>query len=273
MGVATLEDLQGTMEVIVFPKVFEQTQATWAEDAILLVAGRVDHKGDETVLLAEAVWTWEEAGALGSTEFARRVGALERGRRSAPRGGGERWANGNGYAKPGNGHAPATPVAVGPGAGGAALEARTVRTVPLVSPLRGGGVSGTIAVAFAARGRAVGGQMDVAGADDEPPLPEEVVAELIAAQQEPTLPVQAAPGQVLHVHFEPGAQDQLVGAMRELREIVHERPGDTALVLHIPAGGGRVQRMELRLGVAYDAELVATINRRLGGRTVRLSLA
>jgi hypothetical protein len=145
--------------------------------------------------------------------------------------------------------------------------------VPLVSPLRGGGVSGTIAVAFAARGRAAGGQADVALADDEPPLPEEVVAELIAAQQEPTLPVQAAPGQVLHVHFEPGAQDQLVGAMRELREIVHERPGDTALVLHIPAGGGRVQRMELRLGVAYDAELVATINRRLGGRTVRLSLA
>ena len=46
MGVATLEDLQGTMEVIVFPKVFEQTRADWAEDAILLVAGRVDHKGE-----------------------------------------------------------------------------------------------------------------------------------------------------------------------------------------------------------------------------------
>jgi hypothetical protein len=134
-------------------------------------------------------------------------------------------------------------------------------------------VTGTIGVAFAARGRAVAGQADVAVADDEPALPEEVVAELIAAEQEPTLPVQAAPGQVLHVHFEPGAQDQLVGAMRELREIVHERPGDTALVLHIPAGGGRVQRMELRSGVAYDAELVATINRRLGGRTLRLSLA
>ena len=78
---------------------------------------------------------------------------------------------------------------------------------------------------------------------------------------------------MLHVHFEPGAQDQIVGALRELREIVHERPGETTLVLHIPVGGGRVQRMELRLGVAYDAELVATINRRLGSRNVRLSLA
>ncbi|MBA2381628.1 MAG: DNA polymerase III subunit alpha, partial [Chloroflexi bacterium] len=65
MGVATLEDLQGTIEVIVFPKVFEQTESTWAEDAILLVAGRVDHKGEETVLLADAVWTWEQAIALG----------------------------------------------------------------------------------------------------------------------------------------------------------------------------------------------------------------
>jgi hypothetical protein len=279
MGVATLEDLQGTMEVIVFPKVFEQTEATWAEDAILLVAGRVDHKGDETVLLAEAVWTWEEASAMGAPEFARRVGALERGRRGGSRGSSDRWAgngNGNGH---GNGRGDtrvaAVPVAVGPGAESVvSADPRVVRTVPLVSPLRGGTVTGTIDVAFAgaARGRPLGATSDVAVADDEPPLPDEVVAELIAAEQEPTLAVQAAPGQVLHVNFEPGAQEAIVAAMRELREIVRARPGETPLVLHIPAGGGRVQRMELRSGVAYDAELVATINRRLGARTVRLNL-
>ena len=49
------------IEVVVFPKVYEQTDGDLAEGAILLVAGRVDHKGDETVLLADAVWTWEEA--------------------------------------------------------------------------------------------------------------------------------------------------------------------------------------------------------------------
>jgi hypothetical protein len=263
MGVATLEDLQGTMEVIVFPKVFEQTEQTWAEDAILLVAGRVDHKGDETVLLAEQVWTWEEASAMGSGEFARRLSALERGRRSGR-------VNGNG-------HAPAEAIPVGPGGGNGDVRAaapRVVRTVPLVSPLRGGGVTGTIAVAFPAAGRGAPRQApDVAVADDEPPLPEEVVAELRAAEQEPTLPVQAAAGQALHVTFEPGAQDQVLAALRELREIVHDRPGDTPLVLHIPAGGGRVQRMELRVGVAYDAELLALITRRLGLRQVRLALA
>ena len=87
MGVATLEDLQGTIEVIVFPKVYEQTEPTWAEDAILLVAGRVDHKGEETVLLADAVWTWEEAQAMGSAEFTRQLGRMDRGRRPRPVGG------------------------------------------------------------------------------------------------------------------------------------------------------------------------------------------
>ncbi|MEP7378196.1 MAG: DNA polymerase III subunit alpha, partial [Chloroflexota bacterium] len=272
MGVATLEDLQGTMEVIVFPKVFEQTEATWAEDAILLVAGRVDHKGEETVLLAEAVWTWEEASAMGAPEFARRVGALERGRRS----GGRFNSAANGSSN-GNGHATVGAVAVGPGTNGSAADdaQRVVQTVPLVSPLRGGAVTGTIAVAFARAAVALGpaATQDIAVADDEPAMPDEVVAQLVAAEQAPTLPVQAAAGQALHVTFEPGTQDQVAAAMRELREIVHDRPGDTPLVLHIPAGGGRVQRMELRVGVAYDAELLSLVTRRLGPQVVRLTLA
>jgi hypothetical protein len=49
-------------------------------------------------------------------------------------------------------------------------------------------------------------------------------------------------------------------------------PGDTAVVLHLPAAGGRSQQMQLRTRVAYDAELVATIQRRLGG-VVTLELA
>ena len=274
MGVATLEDLQGTMEVIVFPKVFEQTEPTWAEDAILLVAGRVDHKGEETVLLAEAVWTWEEASAMGAPEFARRVGALERGRRSGGRfnGGANGSANGNGLTR---GRARS---------GGTrherfrrpTMRPRVVRTVPLVSPLRGGGVTGTIAVAFAKAAPAPGarsGERRCPSPTTSRRCPMRWSPSWSRREQAPTLPVQAAAGQVLHVTFEPGTQDQVAAAMRELREIVHARPGDTPLVLHIPAGGGRVQRMELRVGVAYDAELLAIVTRRLGPRTVKLSLA
>src|SRR4029079_3214288 len=47
MAVVTLEDLQGSIEVVVFPRLYEQTAGIWAEGSILLVAGRVDHRGEE----------------------------------------------------------------------------------------------------------------------------------------------------------------------------------------------------------------------------------
>src|SRR5262249_2573728 len=136
MGVVTLEDLQGSISVIVFPKVLEQTEGVWSEDAILLVAGRVDHKGDETVLLADTVWAWEEATTLGPDAFARAVARDDRGRRNG---------NGNGHGRrpvayqdraespaaavPGN----SAMVAVGPGPRGDATDP-VIRTVPRVSP-------------------------------------------------------------------------------------------------------------------------------------------
>ncbi|HEV8053965.1 MAG TPA: DNA polymerase III subunit alpha, partial [Candidatus Limnocylindrales bacterium] len=154
MAVATLEDLQGSLEVVVFPKVFEETGPTWVEDSILLVAGRVDHKGEETVLLADSVWTWEQAQALGPDGFARAIAAGDRGRRGSRNGQGGTDARGNG-----NGRSWGAPVAVGPGHGPempptsaleSAMPAVLTRTVPLVSPLRGGGVTGTIEVRIGA---------------------------------------------------------------------------------------------------------------------------
>jgi DNA polymerase-3 subunit alpha len=279
MGVATLEDLQGTVEVIVFPKVYEQTEHTWSEDAILLVAGRVDHKGDETVLLADAVWTWEDALTMGPAEFARQLGRLDRGRRNA-RGAGNGYANGNGHANGngaanGNGHDEGSSMPI-------AVDSLTppeviVRTIPLVSPLRGGDVTGTIEVRIGAAARpatAVSAiPMNGGADDDEPPFPEEVVATAVAAQDAATLPVEAAPDQALHVDFARGAQESVVSAFAALREIIHERPGATRVVLHVPAADGRIQRMDLRVGVAYDTELVAVIERRVGRQAVSLRLA
>jgi DNA polymerase-3 subunit alpha len=279
MGVATLEDLQGTIEVIVFPKVYEQTEPTWAGDAILLVAGRVDHKGDETVLLADAVWTWEEAQLMGSSEFARQLGRLDRGRRG-PRpsngyGNGSSYSNGNGNGNSGNGYANGNGNAHAPDAPG---EPVTVRTIPLVSPLRGTEVSGSLDVRIGGAPRPVGGSAAAvvddpfSATEDEPPFPDEVIAVVVAAANEATLPVDAAPDQALHVHFARDGQDQVLIAFGALREIIHERPGSTRVVLHVPTADGRMQRMELRVGIAYDAELLALIERRVGRDAVRLSL-
>ena len=76
--------------------------------------------------------------------------------------------------------------------------------------------------------------------------------------------MEAADGQVLHVRFKPVAPDQVVAGFQSLRELIHDRPGSTGVVLHIPAGTGREQEMTLRVGVAYDAELVGEATRRIG---------
>src|SRR5947207_8227972 len=78
MAIVTMEDLQGTVEVVVFPRLYEQTGATWREGEILLVAGRVDHKGEEISLLADLAVEWDQAAAAGPEVFARQVSATDR---------------------------------------------------------------------------------------------------------------------------------------------------------------------------------------------------
>ena len=106
---------------------------------------------------------------------------------------------------------------------------------------------------------------------DEPPWPEEARAGVAREGAAATPQVSAGPGQVLHVRFGRVPQDRVVDAFGSLRQVFAEHPGDTRVVLHIPAGGGREQEMQLRHGVAYDAELLAEVHRRLGS-TVELQL-
>src|SRR5687767_6670 len=87
MLVATLEDLQGSVEVVVFPKVFEQTAQSWADDNVVLVSGRIDRRDESPQILCEAVHLWDDAVRMGPVAF-----AAERDRLLAARGGnGRRW--------------------------------------------------------------------------------------------------------------------------------------------------------------------------------------
>ena len=62
--------------------------------------------------------------------------------------------------------------------------------------------------------------------------------------------------------------------MEAFKGLLVERPGSTRVVLHVPAPTGATSLpMELRRGVAYDAELLAEVRRRLGRGIVELSLA
>jgi hypothetical protein len=290
MAIVTMEDLQGTIEVVVFPRLYEQSAATWRDGEILLVAGRVDHKGDETSLLADLAVEWDSAAAVGEEAFARQVAAGDRG--GGNRRGGGSNGNGNGSGGHGNGLRPgAFPAAarpfvpVGPGqpvgavaAGSGGYGVAGPVAVPFVSPRRGGGgdpattplpsiaPAEPVSTYPATPGVALGPDQD-----DEPSVPDEARARIVA-DASADAPVDAGPDTVLHVRFAGGLPpDRVIGAMQAFRTVLRDRPGATPVIIHIPGPEGGP--MPLQRGVAYDAELLAEIRRRLGDGLVDLRLA
>jgi hypothetical protein len=285
MAIATLEDLQGSIEVVVFPRLYETTRPTWQEGQILLVSGRVDHKAEEVSLLADLVVDWDEALARGPAAFAAEVGAADRGRGRGSNGSGFRGPNGErGGWRPATGErseqgihptpvAP-EPIAVGPG--------REPQPALAVSPLRAAASASRVDDAWA-----VGELPSIEPAEpfpadsepvdfqglgpeiDEPALPDDARQEARAAAAAPTVPVEAGSGQVLHVRFAGGAAAER--AMEDLRALIRARPGGTRVILHVPGARGGELPMELRSRVAYDADLLAEVGRRLG-RGVELQL-
>ena len=289
MAVVTIEDLQGTIEVVVFPKTYEQTMGMWRDGAILLVAGRVDHRGEDASLLADSVWDWDQVADAGPDAFAKEVGALDKRSRRGP--GGSNGGTG-GYSANGGGPSGSSPrrepVAVGPGAVSPMRQGEreaSGRSMP-AGPHRQPGLPGeTIAPAPSTLPRVTPAEPvptyreppDLAGAvgadeSDEPALPDEARARAAAAAEAPSRPVEAAPGAVLNVRFAREAgTERVLSAMQAFKTVLRERPGATRVVVHVPAPGGAALPMELR-GVAYDADLVAEVRRRVGDEVIDLSL-
>jgi hypothetical protein len=108
--------------------------------------------------------------------------------------------------------------------------------------------------------------------EDEPPWPEEAQRREAAAAERPTAPVEAGSGRAIHVRFGGAPMERVAEAFGTLKEVFAGHPGETPVVLHVPAGSGREQPMQLRTGVAYDAELLHEVERRMGG-LARLELA
>ena len=292
MAIVTLEDLQGTIEVVVFPRLYEQTTSTWRDGEILLVAGRVDHKGEEVSLLADLAVDWDAAAAAGAEAFARQVAAGERGGGGAAR---APAANGNGYGHgTGNGgrgrRATPRPGRAGPGAAGRrAAPAAPAGSARHVHPVRVATARRRQSRAVPARPRLgcprsrrptpVSTYPETPGVaigpdqDDEPPVPDEARARIVADATADDA-IDAGPETVLHVRFAGNAApDRVVGAMETFKAVMRDRPGATRVVIYVPAtGGGSPLPMELRRGVAYDAELLAEVRRQLGDGLVELRL-
>ena len=74
MGFVTLEDLQGTIEVVVFPRVWSRFAGVIEHDRIVLVSGKLDASGAEPKILADHITT--DFNVTFSTE-----GAVDKGKR------------------------------------------------------------------------------------------------------------------------------------------------------------------------------------------------
>jgi hypothetical protein len=263
MAIATIEDLQGSIEIVVFPRLYEQTRPVWVDGRILLVAGRIDHKGEEISLLADLAVDWDDAVTQGPDAFAREVAAGDRGARRRPAAIG---ANGNGPRAP-------QPVAVG-------APGETPARPTMVSPIRPEAESPPTPLPPIAPPVPVptyvepdAGPLDD-DRDTEPAVPDEA-RDRIVPPAAASAPVDARAGAVLHVRFaRHAAPERLVGAMEAFKAVLRDRPGATRVVIHVPGpSGGEPLPMELRRGVAYDAELLAEVRRRLGEGVIELQLA
>jgi DNA polymerase-3 subunit alpha len=71
MAFVALEDLQGTVELVIFPRTWERVQGMIEPDRIVLVDGKVDASGAEPKILVDNV----------ATEFSRRIASDEAGQR------------------------------------------------------------------------------------------------------------------------------------------------------------------------------------------------
>ena len=86
MGILTIEDLTGSIEVVAFPKTWEATRDAWVEGEPLLVAGRPELRGETWSIICESVLPWEEAQALTPEGIAAHLAKSTGGtRRFAPR--------------------------------------------------------------------------------------------------------------------------------------------------------------------------------------------
>ncbi len=64
MAFFTLEDLTGSIEIVAFPKVYEETASLIYEDSIVLVQGRLELREDEIKLIANAILPFSQDAVI-----------------------------------------------------------------------------------------------------------------------------------------------------------------------------------------------------------------
>jgi DNA polymerase III subunit alpha len=224
MLVAVLEDLQGSVEVVVFPKVFQETANAWTDDSVVLVIGRVDHRDDSSQVLCEAVYAWDDAVRMGPVAFSAERDRLLRSR-----------------ARPAPSVAPVAAVPVGNG------------ERPFIPDVRPRGAGGGAATGEAARGTvAVAVPIEPA---EEAPAPDDAV---------PIQSMPEGGGSVIAIGFEEGMPvDRILPAIESVTNAIRGRPGPLPVVINVPVAGA-TRHIRLPHRSIWDERLADALRRASG---------
>ncbi len=231
MLVATLEDLQGSVEVVVFPRVFEETGPSWVDDSVVLVTGRIDRRDETPQILCEAVHQWDDAVRMGPMAY-----GAERDRLLAPRrrsggqnGNGERaqgvWAGGPGQRSAAVPVEPAAPVAV------------AVASAPEPEP------------------EEVSALVGAPAPGEDPPAP----LDAVPLQSSPV----ASSATVAVSIGDDVPADRLLGAIESVKGALIGRPGPLPVVLSLSVAGA-LRQVRLPDKVAWDDRLADAVRRAAG---------
>ncbi len=224
MLVATLEDLQGSVEVVVFPRVFEETGPSWVDDSVVLVTGRIDRRDETPQILCEAVHQWDDAVRMGPAAY-----GAERDRLLAPR---RRFGqNGNGDRTHG-------------AAGGSRREAVAVEPAT------------PVAVAVAEQEpEEMSAFVGAPAPGDDPPAPRDAV---------PLQSVPVASSALVAVSIgDDVPAERLLGAIESVKGALTGRPGPLPVVLNLSVAGA-VRQVRLPDRVAWDDRLADAVRRAAG---------
>jgi hypothetical protein len=270
MAIATIEDLQGSIEVVVFPRLYEQTRPVWVDGASCSSPGGSITRARKS----RCSPTWQSIGTTPSHRA--RTHSPARSRRGTGEGADDRsrQAGRDQRERQRLGLPRAAAGCRGRRRRGARPDAADGVADPGRTPRRPGPTAADRAADAGAHVRGAGrGPLDD-DRDTEPAVPDEARERILSpAASDANAPVDARAGAVLHVRFaRHAAPERLVGAMEAFKAGAarpprcdprrHPRPGPS---------GGEPLPMELRRGVAYDAELLAEVRRRLGRRRHRPS--
>lgn len=60
MAFATIEDQSGKVEIVIFPKIYQQTKACWVKDQVVIIEGRIETREERISILVEKAHTPNE---------------------------------------------------------------------------------------------------------------------------------------------------------------------------------------------------------------------